>query len=60
MFGAGTACVLSPISHIDYMGQMLHIPTVEQSKPIHEIFLKTLLNIQYGYAGDHPWTWEID
>ncbi|XP_044012781.1 branched-chain-amino-acid aminotransferase [Aphidius gifuensis] len=60
MFGAGTACVISPISNIDYLGQMLHIPTTEQSKPVHQLFLKTLLNIQYGYIPDHPWTWEID
>lgn len=60
MFGAGTACVVSPISHIDFLDRPLHIPTMEQSDAVHKMFLKTLLKIQYGYEPNHPWALEID
>uniref|UniRef100_A0A6V7K9L0 Uncharacterized protein n=1 Tax=Bracon brevicornis TaxID=1563983 RepID=A0A6V7K9L0_9HYME len=60
MFGAGTACVLSPISYIEYMGRGLDIPTTQQPDPLYKKFLKTLLEIQYGYIPDHPWAWQID
>ncbi|KAK0183268.1 hypothetical protein PV327_001326 [Microctonus hyperodae] len=60
MFGAGTACVVSPISHIDFLDRPLHIPTMEQSDAVHKMFLKTLLEIQYGYQPNHPWALEID
>ncbi|XP_034951973.1 branched-chain-amino-acid aminotransferase, cytosolic isoform X2 [Chelonus insularis] len=60
MFGAGTACVIGPISHIDFMDRPLHIPTLEQSNPIYETLLKTFMDIQYGYIPNHPWALEID
>jgi branched-chain amino acid aminotransferase len=59
MFGTGTACVVSPINRINYMGQDLYIPTMEQEKPIHEKIRETLTDIQYGKV-DHPWAVEID
>lgn len=59
LFGAGTACVVSPIERISYLGSDLHIPTMEQEKPIF-IELKNALNdIQYGKI-DHPWAVVID
>ncbi|XP_014484970.1 PREDICTED: branched-chain-amino-acid aminotransferase, cytosolic [Dinoponera quadriceps] len=56
MFGAGTACVVSPISYIQFIDQGLHIPTLEQPEPIHEMLKKHLLDIQYGVIPDHPWS----
>ncbi|XP_063988664.1 branched-chain-amino-acid aminotransferase, cytosolic isoform X1 [Diachasmimorpha longicaudata] len=60
MFGAGTACVVSPISSIDYMERRLHVPTCDQPEPLYKKFLKALLDIQYGYVPGHPWAYEID
>jgi branched-chain amino acid aminotransferase len=59
MFGAGTACIVSPIERILYMGENLMIPTLEHSKPVWKDILTTLSNIQYG-AVKHPWAVEID
>ncbi|XP_053598175.1 branched-chain-amino-acid aminotransferase, cytosolic isoform X1 [Microplitis demolitor] len=60
MFGAGTACVVSPISKISFLDQNIYIPTLDQLNPIHPMFLKALLDIQYGYIPDHPWVLKID
>lgn len=54
MFGAGTACVVSPIERIFYMGENLMVPTMEQDKPVFKDILKTLSDIQYGRV-EHPW-----
>ncbi|KAH8292723.1 hypothetical protein KR018_007187, partial [Drosophila ironensis] len=59
LFGAGTACVVSPVNRINYMGQDLYIPTMEQEKPVHELIRETLTDIQYGRV-DHPWSVVID
>ncbi|XP_067641906.1 branched-chain-amino-acid aminotransferase [Eurosta solidaginis] len=59
MFGTGTACVVSPINRINYMGTDFYIPTMEQEQPIHETMRETLTGIQYGKI-DHPWALEID
>ncbi|XP_054845258.1 branched-chain-amino-acid aminotransferase, cytosolic isoform X3 [Eublepharis macularius] len=55
MFGAGTACVVCPISTILYMGENLHIPTMENGPQIATRFLKQLTDIQYGRE-DSEWT----
>ncbi|XP_067214671.1 branched-chain-amino-acid aminotransferase, cytosolic isoform X2 [Linepithema humile] len=55
IFGAGTACVVSPVSYIDFMDQELHIPTTKQSEPVYQMLRKYLLDIQYGVISDHPW-----
>ncbi|KAK2584297.1 hypothetical protein KPH14_006693 [Odynerus spinipes] len=60
MFGSGTACVVTPISNIGFMNRDLHIPTLQQSKPIYKKLLKHLTDIQYGYIPNHPWTVTID
>lgn len=60
IFGAGTACVISPVSYIEFVGRPLHIPTLDQEDPIHQKFLKLLLDIQYGVIPDHPWTIPIE
>ena len=54
MFGAGTACVVSPIERINYMGTDLLIPTLEQETPLCIELKNTLADIQYGRI-DHPW-----
>lgn len=59
MFGAGTACIVSPIERINYMGTDILIPTMEQPKPLYERFKNTLTAIQYGKI-EHPWAVLID
>jgi len=59
MFGAGTACVVSPIASISYKGEMLHIPTMEQKYTICLKLRQTLTDIQYGHIS-HPWAVKID
>ncbi|XP_047121507.1 branched-chain-amino-acid aminotransferase, cytosolic isoform X1 [Schistocerca piceifrons] len=59
MFGAGTACVVSPIGSILYKDVLHKIPTVEWEDPLYARLLKTLLDIQYGRV-DHPWGVCID
>ncbi|XP_033326902.1 branched chain amino acid transaminase isoform X2 [Megalopta genalis] len=60
LFGTGTACTISPVSYIEYIGRPLHIPTLEHSDPVHKKFLEHLMEIQYGVIPDHPWTILID
>jgi len=59
LFGAGTACLVSPIERINYMGTDLLIPTMEQAKPIFSRIRNTLTDIQYGRI-KHPWAVPID
>lgn len=54
MFGTGTACVVSPIERIQYLGTDLLIPTIEQEKPMFGRIRDTLTAIQYGKI-NHPW-----
>ena len=59
LFGAGTACVVSPIERINYLNENFYIPTMDQSKPVFEEFRKALTDIQYGKV-EHPWAVVID
>nr|XP_034984169.1 branched-chain-amino-acid aminotransferase, cytosolic isoform X1 [Zootoca vivipara] len=54
MFGAGTACVVCPISTILYLGENLHIPTMENGPQLASRFLNQLSDIQYGRE-DSEW-----
>lgn len=45
-FGSGTACVVCPVHEIEYRGERLHIPTVEQKQPVFERLMKELNSIQ--------------
>lgn len=47
MFGAGTACVVSPVEGILYQGEMLKIPTMKNPHVTNRC-MKELLDIQYG------------
>ncbi|KAM4901221.1 branched-chain-amino-acid aminotransferase, cytosolic isoform 3-T3 [Sylvia borin] len=55
MFGAGTACIVCPISKILYKGKHLHIPTMENGPELTSRFLNKLSDIQYGRE-DSDWT----
>ncbi|PNF21393.1 Branched-chain-amino-acid aminotransferase, cytosolic [Cryptotermes secundus] len=59
LFGAGTACVVSPVASISYRGETLHIPTERHKYPIYAKFRQTLTDIQYGRVS-HPWAVPID
>lgn len=59
MFGTGTACIVSPIERIQYLGTDLLIPTMEQEKPMFKRILDTLTAIQYGKV-EHPWAVVMD
>lgn len=59
MFGTGTACLVSPIERINYLGTDLMIPSMEQEKPLFGRIKDALTSIQYGKI-DHPWAVAID
>uniref|UniRef100_A0A7M4F0B5 Branched-chain-amino-acid aminotransferase n=2 Tax=Crocodylus porosus TaxID=8502 RepID=A0A7M4F0B5_CROPO len=54
MFGAGTACIVCPISKILYKNENLHIPTMENGPQLATRFLNKLTDIQYGRE-DSDW-----
>lgn len=54
MFGAGTACVVSPIRSIEYLGQVIEVPTTQHQDPVYRRLRDALLGIQYGHI-EHPW-----
>ncbi|XP_026674867.1 branched-chain-amino-acid aminotransferase, cytosolic isoform X2 [Ceratina calcarata] len=60
LFGAGTACIVSPVSYVEYAGRSLHIPTMTHSNPVYKMFLNRLTDIQYGVVPDHPWMITIE
>ncbi|KAJ2960481.1 hypothetical protein NQZ79_g4094 [Umbelopsis isabellina] len=60
MFGAGTACIVSPIKTINYGGEDLSIPLdpknpKEQAGPFTKRVNDTIMDIQYGEI-EHPWS----
>jgi branched-chain amino acid aminotransferase len=60
MFGAGTACIVSPIKCINYEDEDLQIPLdpqnpEEQAGPFTKRVNQTILDIQYGDI-EHPWS----
>ncbi|KAH8555786.1 aminotransferase [Umbelopsis sp. PMI_123] len=60
MFGAGTACIVSPIKCINYEDEDLQIPLdpqnpEEQAGPFTKRVNQTILDIQYGNI-EHPWS----
>lgn len=59
MFGTGTACIVSPIDRIYYMGENLMIPTMQQENSVFSRVRKCLTDIQYGRV-NHPWAIVID
>ncbi|KAI9346304.1 aminotransferase [Pilaira anomala] len=64
MFGCGTACVVSPIKEIGYMGEDLKIPLDpkdpnSQAGPYTRRFNDSINAIQYGEV-EHPWSVVVD
>lgn len=59
LFGSGTACIVSPINRISYLGQNLYIPTMEQERSVFDQIRTNLTDIQYGKV-KHPWAVVID
>ncbi|GAV07647.1 hypothetical protein RvY_17462 [Ramazzottius varieornatus] len=60
LFGAGTACVICPISRLLYLGRDIHIPVpVEGGDSVSRRFYNELLDIQYGRKA-HPWAVDIE
>ncbi|KAK9874644.1 hypothetical protein WA026_005469 [Henosepilachna vigintioctopunctata] len=59
LFGSGTACIVSPISSIEYMDELIEIPTLQQKSPIFKRFRDELYAIQYGHK-KHPWAMPIE
>ncbi|KAI5641971.1 amino-transferase class IV domain-containing protein [Phthorimaea operculella] len=55
MFGAGTACVISPISRIGFLEENIELPTMQQPQPLYQRAKDTLLAIQYGHI-EHPFS----
>ncbi|KAL0085042.1 aminotransferase [Phycomyces blakesleeanus] len=60
VFGAGTACIVSPVKTISYMGEDLNIPldpndSTSQAGPYTKRFSEAIMNIQYGEV-EHPWS----
>lgn len=58
IFGAGTACIVSPISRIKYLNQNINLPTDETDK-ISPKLLSKMTEIYYGKI-PHKWMHSID
>lgn len=60
MFGAGTACIVSPVASIHYKDEIvIKIPTGSQENPLYRRLERALTSIQYGRV-EHPWAVPID
>ncbi|XP_026277825.1 branched-chain-amino-acid aminotransferase, cytosolic [Frankliniella occidentalis] len=59
MFGAGTACIVSPVASIHYKDMTIKIPTGSQENPLYRRLERALTSIQYGRV-EHPWAVPID
>ena len=60
LFGAGTACVVCPISRLLYQGRDIHIPVpAEGADSVSRRFYNALMDIQYGKIA-HPWAVDIE
>lgn len=65
MFGAGTACVVSPVGRIVYHNRQtdtyeeLNIPTMESKPNLMQRFYNDILDIQYGRQHREGWMVEV-
>lgn len=53
MFGCGTACVVSPVGMIEYMGSKVQLPTA--SSEVSDRVYAALEAITYGKESPHEW-----
>ncbi|CAD5114340.1 DgyrCDS3480 [Dimorphilus gyrociliatus] len=58
VFGAGTACIVSPVDRVLYQNKWLEVPTMEVENPTYGRLLKNLTDIQFGKAKS-PWMIEV-
>ncbi|OMJ07670.1 Branched-chain-amino-acid aminotransferase, partial [Smittium culicis] len=63
-FGAGTACVISPVKEIGYNGMDIQIPLdindpTSESGPLAKRIYNEIMNIQYGNV-EHEWSTVIE
>ncbi|KAK4513753.1 uncharacterized protein ATC70_005759 [Mucor velutinosus] len=62
MFGAGTACIVSPIKRIGYKGEDILIPTdpngESEAGPLTQKINEAIMDIQYGVV-EHPFSLRI-
>ncbi|CAG9815723.1 unnamed protein product, partial [Phaedon cochleariae] len=58
-FGAGTACIVTPVTSIEYMGESIRIPSKDHPNPMYQKLRDYLAAIQYGHI-EHPWCIVID
>ncbi|CEP07150.1 hypothetical protein [Parasitella parasitica] len=63
MFGAGTACIVSPIKRIGFKGQDIHIPLDpnepdSEAGPLTKKINEAIMDIQYGVV-EHPFSRRI-
>ncbi|OMJ12853.1 Branched-chain-amino-acid aminotransferase [Smittium culicis] len=63
-FGAGTACVISPVKEIGYNGMDIQIPLdindpTSESGPLAKRIYNEIMNIQYGNV-EHEWSTVVE
>lgn len=59
MFGAGTACVVTPVSEIYYKENWIKLPKSDPPYSLCVRFFNALTDIQYGRV-KHAWAMEIE
>lgn len=59
MFGAGTACIVSPVASIHYKNMTINLPSGSQEHTLYYRLERALTSIQYGRV-EHPWAVPID
>lgn len=59
MFGTGTAGNISPVNCIEYLDELIFIPTLEHIQPVYKRIKQHLEAIQYGQI-QHPWAVSIE
>lgn len=59
IFGAGTACVVSPVNRIKYQNKNIDLPMDNASNKITPKLLTEISNIYYGKI-KHEWMFPID
>ena len=59
LFGAGTACVVAPVSRIKYHGQNIDLPMDNEAQKVSSKLLTKMTEIYYGVV-PHPWMQAVD
>ncbi|KAJ8945178.1 hypothetical protein NQ314_009310 [Rhamnusium bicolor] len=59
IFGSGTAAIISPVCSIEYLGELIEVPTTGHPFPLYKKIKDHLAAIQYGHI-EHPWAQAIE